>query len=46
MYALSEQGVGKWMHFQIWLLLWELRVIRDLLWVRNIAEKSLNIVLL
>ena len=33
---------GKWMHFQISLSLWELQVIRDLLCVGDIVEKSLN----
>ena len=34
------------MHFQISLSLWQLQVIRDLLCVRDIAEKSLNKLLL
>ena len=33
---------GKWMHFQISLSLWELQVIRDLLCVGDVVEKSLN----
>ena len=45
-HALSEKGFGKWMHFQISLSLWELQVIRDWLCVRDIAETSLNRLLL
>ena len=44
--ALSKQGFGKCMHFQICLSLWELQVIRDLLCVRDIAGISLNRLLL
>ena len=40
--ALSEQVLGKWMHFQSSLSLWELHVIRYLLCVRDVAETSLN----
>ena len=40
--APTEQVFGKWMHFQTSLSLWELQVIRDWLWVRDIAETSLN----
>ena len=44
--ALSELHFGKCMYFQISLLLWELQVIKDLLCVRDIAEKSSNRLLL
>ena len=37
---------GKWMYFQISLSLWKLQVTRDLLCVRDIAEKCLNRLLL
>ena len=40
--AASEYVFVKRMHFQISLLLRELQVIRDFLWVRDIAEKSLT----
>ena len=42
----SKQNLGKWMHFQISLSLWELQVIKDLLCVRDIAWKSSNRLLL
>ena len=38
----SEQHLGKWMHFQISLSLWELQVIKNLLCVRDIAGISSN----
>ena len=41
--ALPEQVSGKWMHFQICLLLWELQVIRDLLCVGEIAEHFVTV---
>ena len=40
--ALSEQVFGEWMHFQIYLSLWELQVIRDWFCVRDVTEKSLK----
>ena len=43
---LSEQVFGKWMHFQIRLSLSELQVMRDWLCLRDIAETSLNRLLL
>ena len=44
--ALSEQVFGNLMHFQISLSFWELQVVRDWLCVRDIAETSLNRLLL
>ena len=40
--ALWEQVFGKWMHFQLMLSLWELEVIRDWLYIKDITETSLN----
>ena len=44
--ALSEQVFSKWIQFQISLSFWELQVTRDSLGVRDIAETSLNRLLL
>ena len=44
--ALSEQVFSKWIQFQISLSFWELQVTRDCLGVRDIAETSLNRLLL
>ena len=41
-----EQGFGTWKDFQTSLSLWELQVIRDCLYVRDISETSLNTLLL
>ena len=44
--ALSEPVFGKWIHLEISLSLWELQGIRDWLCLRDIAETSLNRLLL
>ena len=38
----SIEVFGKWRHFQIRLLLWEMQVVRYFLCVRHTGEKSLN----
>ena len=42
----SQQRFGNWMYFRINLSLWEVQVIKDLLCIRDIAGKSLNMLLL
>ena len=41
-----NKSLVKWMHFQTSLSLWELQVIRDLLYIEEITKQSLNRLLL